>query len=61
MVGRALCNNLKAIRDMKNRTRPDIEIEEIYEYDITSGPERNCFFNMGKRRELLSMSIALST
>lgn len=39
MVGRALCNNLKAIRDKKNRTRPDIKIEEIYEYDITSGPE----------------------
>lgn len=34
MVGTALCNNLKNIRDGKNRTRPDIKIEEIYEYDI---------------------------
>lgn len=36
MVGRALCENLKNIRDGKNRTRPDIKIEEIYEYDIDS-------------------------
>ena len=34
MVGTALCNNLKTIRDGKNRTRPNIRIEEIYEYDI---------------------------
>ena len=34
MVGTALCNNLKNIRDGKNRTRPNIHIEEIYEYDI---------------------------
>lgn len=34
MVGRALVNNLKNIRDGKNRTRPNITIEEIYEYDI---------------------------
>ena len=34
MVGTALCNNLKNIRDNKNRTRPNIHIEEIYEYDI---------------------------
>ncbi len=33
MVGTALVNNLKNIRDGKNRTR-DIEIENIYEYDI---------------------------
>ncbi len=36
MVGLALCANLKNIRDGKNRTRPDITIEEIYEYDIDS-------------------------
>ena len=36
MVGQALCANLKNIRDGKNRTRPDIKIEEIYEYDIDS-------------------------
>ncbi len=39
MVGTALCNNLKNIRDGKNRTRPDIKIDEIYEYDIDSTPE----------------------
>ena len=33
MVGTALCNNLKNIRDGKNKTRPALNIEEIYEYD----------------------------
>lgn len=32
-VGRNLVENLKNIRDGKNRTRPGIAIEEIYEYD----------------------------
>lgn len=36
MVGQALVANLKNIRDNKNRTRPNIRIEEIYEYDIDS-------------------------
>lgn len=36
MVGTALVNNLKTIRDGKNRTRPNIHIEEIYEYDINN-------------------------
>lgn len=36
MVGTALCNNLRNIRDNKNRTRPNLCIEEIYEYDIKS-------------------------
>jgi len=39
MVGTALVNNLKNIRDGKNKTRPDIKIEEIYEYDIDSAIE----------------------
>ena len=39
MVGTALVNNLKNIRDNKNRTRPNLHIEEIYEYDLTSTPE----------------------
>lgn len=39
MVGTALVNNLKNIRDNKNRTRPGISIEEIYEYDLDSAPE----------------------
>ena len=36
MVGTALVNNLKNIRDGKNNTRPGIVIDEIYEYDIDS-------------------------
>ena len=39
MVGTALVNNLKNIRDGKNKTRPDIVIDEIYEYDINSKSE----------------------
>ena len=38
MVGTALCNNLKNIRDGKNKTRPALHIEEIYEYDLNSTP-----------------------
>lgn len=40
MVGTALVNNLKNIRDGKNRTRPNISIEEIYCYDIDSTHEQ---------------------
>lgn len=36
MVGTALVNNLKNIRDGKNRTRPSLHISEIYEYDLDS-------------------------
>ena len=39
MVGTALVNNLKNIRDGKNKTRPNIHIDEIYEYDIDSSYE----------------------
>lgn len=39
MVGTALVNNLKNIRDGKNKTRPGIVIEEIYEYDLQSTVE----------------------
>ena len=39
MVGTALVNNLKNIRDNKNQTRPGISIDEIFEYDIDSTPE----------------------
>ncbi len=38
-VGRNLTQNLKNIRDGKNRTRPNIQIEEVYEYDIDSTQE----------------------
>lgn len=40
MVGTALVNNLKNIRDGKNRTRPELLVEEIYEYDIDSTMEQ---------------------
>ena len=36
MVGTALVHNLKNLRDGKNQTRPDLNIEEIYEYDLDS-------------------------
>lgn len=39
MVGTALVNNLKNIRDGKNKTRSVIQIQEIYEYDIDSKQE----------------------
>ena len=35
-VGRNLTEAFKNIRDGKDRTRPDLKIEEIYEYDIDS-------------------------
>ena len=39
MVGTALVNHLKNLRDNKNRTRPNLKIEEIYEYDLGSTAE----------------------
>ncbi|MCD7791338.1 MAG: NAD-dependent epimerase/dehydratase family protein, partial [Bacteroides thetaiotaomicron] len=39
MVGTALTANLRNIRDNKNRTRPNISINEIYEYDVDSSIE----------------------
>lgn len=39
MVGTALVNNLINIKDNKNKTRPNIIIDEIYEYDIDSSAE----------------------
>ena len=37
-VGKNIVENLKNIRDGKNRTRPNIKIDEIYEYDIDNTP-----------------------
>lgn len=34
MVGTALVNNLKTLSDGRNKTRPNLHIEEIYEYDL---------------------------
>ena len=39
MVGTALVNNLKNIRDGKNKTRPNIKVDEIFEYDLSSTHE----------------------
>lgn len=36
MVGTALVANLNNIKENKNRTRPNLKIDEIYEYDIDS-------------------------
>ena len=38
-VGKNLVENLKNIGDGKNRTRPGLQIEEIFEYDLNSTPE----------------------
>ncbi len=37
-VGKNLCVSLKNIRDGKDRTHPNIAIEEIFEYDIDTEP-----------------------
>lgn len=39
-VGKNLCAALKNIREGKDRTRPDLKIDEVYEYDIDSVPEQ---------------------
>ena len=39
-VGRNLVENLKNIRDGKNRTRPNLKIEEMYEYTRESTQEQ---------------------
>ena len=38
-AGKNLVANLKNIKDGKNRTRPEIQIDEIFEYDIDSTAE----------------------
>ena len=37
-VGKNLCATLYNIRDGKDRTRPDMKIEEVFEYDIDTDP-----------------------
>ncbi len=37
-VGKNLCESLKAIRDGKDKTRPNLTIEEIFEYDLDTDP-----------------------
>ena len=49
-VGRNLVESLKAVRDGKDRTRPNLSVDEIYEYDIGTPTEeliracRDCDF-----------------
>lgn len=37
-VGRNLVENLKTIQDGRNRARPNLSIDEIYEYDLDTDP-----------------------
>ena len=37
-VGKNLCASLKNLREGKDRTRPELTIEDIYEYDIDTDP-----------------------
>lgn len=37
-VGKNLCASLKNIKENKDRTRPNLKIDEIYEYDIDTDP-----------------------
>lgn len=37
-VGKNLCASLYNIRDGKDRTRPELKIEAVYEYDIDTNP-----------------------
>lgn len=37
-VGRNLIENLKTIQDGRNHTRPNLSIDEIYEYDLDTDP-----------------------
>ena len=39
-VGKNFCANLKNIRDGKDKTRPELKIDEVWEYDIDSVPEQ---------------------
>ena len=43
-VGKNLCASLKNIKDGKDRTRPNIKISEIYEYDIDSSEKDLDFY-----------------
>ena len=38
-VGKNLCATLFNIRDGKDRTRPELKIDEVYEYDIDTDPK----------------------
>ena len=43
-VGKNLVENLKCIRDGKNTTRPELKIDEIFEYDLESTKEQLFYY-----------------
>jgi len=43
-VGKNLVENLKCVRDGKNTTRPELKIDEIYEYDVESDKEQLFYY-----------------
>ena len=43
-IGKNLCENLKNIRDGKDRTRPSLQIGDIYEYDVDSFPDALAYY-----------------
>lgn len=47
-VGKNLASALKNIKDGKDKTRPNLGIEEVYEYDLDT--EKNCWRNIARKR-----------
>ena len=43
-VGKNLVENLRCIKDGKNTTRPELRIDEIYEYDVESDTEQLFYY-----------------
>ena len=43
-VGKNLVENLRCIKDGKNSTRPELKIDEIYEYDVESDTEQLFYY-----------------
>ena len=43
-VGKNLVENLKCVRDGKNTTRPELRIDEIYEYDVESDKKQLFYY-----------------
>ena len=39
-VGRNLCESLKNLRDNKDRTRPDLKIDDVFEFDIETSIDK---------------------
>ena len=52
-VGKNLCAALMNIKENKDRTRPNITIDEIFEYDLDTRPR--CWMNTAPERILYSI------